>query len=65
MYHAKLKGKRGQIRIRLPAYFWEGIKQVTEANVLAVLILDKICRTSNGVNITETDDDESMAEVGK
>jgi hypothetical protein len=33
--------------------------------MLAVLILDKKCRTSNGANITETDEEEAMAEVGK
>ena len=66
MYHVKLKGKRAQIRIRLPAYFWDGITQETEGKMLAVLILDKKCKTSNGANITETDDDDdSMAEVGK
>ena len=65
MYHVKLKGKRAQIRIRLPAYFWDGITQETEGKMLAVLILDKKCRTSNGANITETDEEEAMAEVGK
>jgi hypothetical protein len=64
-YHVKLKNKRGQVRVRLPAYFWDGITQETEGKMLAVLILDKKCKTSNGANITETDDDDSMAEVGK
>ena len=64
-YHVKLKNKRGQIRVRLPEYFWDGITQETEGKMLAVLILDKKCKTSNGANITETDDDEAMAEVGK
>ena len=64
-YHVKLKNKRGQIRVRLPKHFWDGIKQETEGKMLAVLVLDKKCKSSNGANITETDDDESMAEVGK
>ena len=65
IYHVKLKNKRSQIRVRLPAHFWDGIKQETKGKALAVLVLDKKCKSSNGANITDADDDEeSMAEIG-
>lgn len=64
VYSVKIKGKRGQVRIRLPASFWNEITEETKGKALATLVLDKKCKTSNDANITETDDDESMAEVG-
>ena len=51
--------------MRLPAHFWDGSKQETKGKALAVLVLDKKCKSSSGANITDADDDEeSMAEIG-
>ena len=61
--HVKIKGKRGQVRVRLPATFWNGITEETEGKALVVLILDKKCNTTLDGNLPGTEE-ESLAEVG-
>ena len=60
-YRAKLMGKQGQLGMRLPPHFFNGITGETKGKALAVLTLDRKCKMSNGSNITETD----YTEVGK
>ena len=61
--HVKIKGKRGQVRVRLPATFWNGITEETEGQALAVLVLDKKCNTTSNADLAGTEE-ESLAEVG-
>ena len=60
-YRAKLMGKQGQLGMRLPPHFFNGITGETKGKALAVLTLDRKCKMGNGSNITETD----YTEVGK
>ena len=42
MTHVKIKGNRAHVRMRLPRAHYEGITQLTEGLVLAVLITEEI-----------------------